>query len=68
MKINGVRETKAYRYGETIGGADLADLGHTASQITEELHFPTPYEKVRQIVWKHYLETAVILLEEPCAG
>lgn len=52
------------------GGAvcHLADLGHTVRQITEELHFPTPYEKVRQIVWKHYLETAVILLEEPGAG
>ena len=49
------------------GGAirHLADLGYTAKQITERLDFPTPYERVRQEMWKYLVDRGVILLEEP---
>lgn len=46
----------------------LADLGYTVRKITDKLDFPTPYAKVQQTVWKHYVETSVILLEEPGTG
>ncbi|MEY8333206.1 hypothetical protein AALB53_08880 [Lachnospiraceae bacterium 47-T17] len=51
------------------GGAirHLADLGYTVRQITEQLSFPTPYEKVRKDVWEHLIDTRVVLLEEPGA-
>lgn len=45
-----------------------ADMGDTVRKIADELDFPMPYEKVQQTVWKHFVETAVILLEEPGTG
>lgn len=52
------------------GGAirHLADLGYTVRQITEELDFPTPYETVRQAVWKRLVEKNVVRTEEPGSG
>jgi len=52
------------------GGAirHLADLGYTVSQITKQLTFPTPPERVRREVWERLLDTGVILLEEPGGG
>ena len=52
------------------GGAirHLADLGYTVDQITKQLTFPTPRERVRRQVWERLLDTGVILLEEPGSG
>lgn len=52
------------------GGAirHLADLGYTARQITERLTYPTPYERVRKTVWKHLIDTGVVLTKEPGNG
>ena len=43
----------------------LADKGYTVRQIKERLDFPLSMEKVRELVWKHYVDSRVILLEEP---
>lgn len=59
-----------FMYDAACGGAisHRADMGDSVSKITEELDFPMPYAKVQQAVWKHYIETSVILLEEPGRG
>lgn len=56
-----------FTYDIASGGAirHLADLGYTVKQITEQLSFPTPYERVQKAVWEHFLDTEVLLLEEP---
>ena len=43
----------------------LADKGYSVTEIHKRLDFPTPIEKIRDTVWKHYIDTGVILLEEP---
>lgn len=43
----------------------LADKGFTVREIVERLSFPTPVEKVRKVVWQHYIDTGVIRLTEP---
>ena len=52
------------------GGAirHLADLGYTVKQITEKLTYPTPYERVRKTVWKHLIDSGVVLTQEPGNG
>lgn len=59
-----------FTHEAACGGAirHLADLGYTVRQITEQMAFPAPYEKVRQDVWEHMLHTKAVLLEEPGAG
>ena len=49
------------------GGAirHLTDLGYTAKQISEQLDFPTPFKRVQKEMWEHFVNTEVILLEEP---
>lgn len=49
------------------GGAirHLADLGYPVERIAAEIDFPIPAEQVARIVWEHYLQRGVILLEEP---
>lgn len=49
------------------GGAirHLADRGYTVGEIVKMLDFPTPYERVGDLVRKHFLETGVLLLDEP---
>ena len=43
----------------------MADKGYPVKKIKAKLDFPTPLEKVQEIVWQHYLDTKVILLKEP---
>ena len=43
----------------------MADKGYPVKKIKEKLDFPTPFEKVQEIVWQNYLDTKVILLNEP---
>ena len=52
------------------GGAirHLADLGYTVAQITERLTFPTAFEKVQKVVWRHFLDRGILCLEEPGSG
>lgn len=49
------------------GGAirHLTDLGYTAKQISEQLDFPTPFWRIQKEMWEHFVNTEVILLEEP---
>lgn len=56
-----------FTYEAASGGAirHLADLGYSIKQIEEQLTFPTPYEKIQKTVWEHYVDTGVLLLEEP---
>lgn len=52
------------------GGAirHLADHGYTAEEISKLLDFPTPLERIQDTIWKHYLDTGVLLLDEPGTG
>ena len=43
----------------------LADLGYTVNEIHDRLDFPTPHSRISDTVWRHYIETGVIHLEEP---
>lgn len=56
-----------FTFDVASGGAirHLADLGYTVTQITKRLDFPTPYERVQQTVWEHFLQTGILRLEEP---
>lgn len=49
------------------GGAikHLTNQGYTVQQIANKLDFPTPYEKVQELVWKQMIENGCLLLEEP---
>ncbi len=49
------------------GGAirHLADSGYTARQITDNLSYPVPYERVREAVTKHFLDSGVLLEMPP---
>lgn len=42
-----------------------AGMGMSLKQIKERLTFPAPAEKIYETVWKYYLSTKRILLEEP---
>lgn len=52
------------------GGAirHLTDLGYTAKQISEQLDFPTPFQRIQKEMWENLVNTEVILLEEPGVG
>lgn len=56
-----------FTYEAACGGAirHLADLGYSVKQITEQLSFPVPFERVQKTVWEYFLENGVLLLEEP---
>lgn len=43
----------------------MTGQGYSVKQIMERLDFPTPIERVRQMVWKCLLDNGVLLLEEP---
>lgn len=57
-------------FEEAGGGAirHLANRGYTARQITDNLSFPIPYEKVREAFTKHLLESGILLREKPKEG
>ena len=52
------------------GGAikHLTNQGYTVQQIANKLDFPTPYDKVQELVWKQMIENGCLLLEEPGNG
>ena len=49
------------------GGAvrHLADLGHSISEIADELNYPISKEKIAKYMWDHFINTGRISLEEP---
>lgn len=59
-----------FTYDAACGGAirHKADIGYTVRKIADELDFSIPYEKVQKTVWERYVETSVILMEEPGTG
>ena len=56
-----------FMFDAASGGAirHLADLGYTAAQIRKRLDFPTPYERIQQAVWEHFLQKGILRFEEP---
>lgn len=56
-----------FTFDVASGGAirHLADLGYTAAQIKKRLDFPTPFDRVQQAVWEHFLDNGTLRLEEP---
>lgn len=56
-----------FTFDAACGGAirHLADLGYSVKQIMEQLSFPVPYERVQKTVWEHYIDTGILVLEEP---
>lgn len=56
-----------FMFDTASGGAirHLADRGYTVKQIMERLDFPTPYDKVQQAVWEHFLDRDILRFEEP---
>lgn len=56
-----------FMFDTASGGAirHLADRGYTTDQIIKHLDFPTPYERVQQTVWEHFLHTDILRTEEP---
>ena len=46
----------------------LADRGVTVSEIAAKLSFPTPKDRIADVVWKHYLDKGIILQEKPESG
>lgn len=43
----------------------LSDKGYSVKKIKSKLDFPTPEERIREIVWKHYIDNKTICLENP---
>ena len=56
-----------FMFDTASGGAirHLADRGYTVAQIMKHLDFPTPYDRVQQTMWEHFVQTDVLRLEEP---
>ncbi len=56
-----------FMFDAASGGAirHLADLGYTAAQIRKRLDFPSPYERIQQAVWEHFLQKGILRFEEP---
>lgn len=59
-----------FTFETASGGAirHLADHGYTVGEISEKLAFPTPLDRIRDTVWKHFLDKGVLLLHEPGTG
>ncbi len=56
-----------FTFDVASGGAirHLADLDYTAAQIMKRLDFPTPFDRVQQTIWEHFVQTGVLRFEEP---
>lgn len=56
-----------FTFDVASGGAirHLADLDYTAAQIMKRLDFPTPFDRVQQTIWEHYLQKGILRFEEP---
>lgn len=56
-----------FMFDVSSGGAirHLADRGYNAVQIMKRLDFPTPYDRIQQTIWEHFLQTGVLRIEEP---
>lgn len=46
----------------------MAAEGYSVKQIHEACDYPTPLSKISETVWDYYIESGIILLEEPQAG
>lgn len=55
--------TNDFANGDAI--RSLANKGMTVNEIAENLTFPAAISVIQNTVWKHYLNTGVIKLEEP---
>ncbi|MDO4976013.1 MAG: hypothetical protein Q4E53_02010 [Eubacteriales bacterium] len=42
-----------------------ADQGYSIKEMRKKLDFPSPFDKIHEIVWKHFLDSQKILLEKP---
>lgn len=56
-----------FMFDVSSGGAirHLADRGYNAVQIMKRLDFPTPYDRIQQTMWEHFLQTGIVRMEEP---
>ena len=43
----------------------LANRGYTVDRISKEINYPTSKAQIAEIVWQHYIEQGIILLEKP---
>lgn len=43
----------------------LANRGYTVDRIVKEISYPTSKAQVAKIVWQHYVDEGIILLEKP---
>ncbi|MCD8222292.1 MAG: hypothetical protein LUD07_08990 [Clostridiales bacterium] len=59
-----------FTFDAASGGAirHLADCGYTPQQILKMLDFPTPYERIQDEVWKHFVDNRTLILEESGIG
>lgn len=59
-----------FTFETASGGAirHLADHGYTVDEISKKLDFPTPMDRIRNTVWKHFLDKGILLLDEPGTG
>ena len=55
--------TQDFSYGAAV--RHLADLGYTVSEISKQLTYPATKEQIGTIVFKHYINTGIILLDPP---
>lgn len=56
-----------FAFDMASGGAirHLADQGYTAREIIKMLDFPTPHDRIARTMRKHFLDTGVLLPQEP---
>lgn len=54
-------------YDNASGGAirHLFDLGYSVKEISDKLDYPTPVDKIREIIWNHMLNTGIVSFDNP---
>ena len=59
-----------FTFEAASGGAirHLADRGYTAEEISKRLDWHTPFERIQAAIWNHFLDTGVLLRDEPGTG